>query len=74
MAGDSERRRENNMNSQEFKARRKKLFATQTEAAKALGVSPASVCTWENGKAVIPKYVGIILDALEKRPRRKTAG
>ena len=61
------------MTAEEFKARREKLFPMQKDAAQAFGVSRASVCLWENGKIKIPKYVGIILDSLEKNPETVNA-
>ena len=55
------------MTAQEFKKIRESLFPTQRDAARAFGVSPASVCLWENGKIPVPNYIGIILNLLEKR-------
>ena len=43
------------------------------DVAQALGVSKSSISVWESGKARIPKYVGIILDLLEKNPEEVNA-
>ena len=56
------------MTAKEFKRRRKKLFPVQRDAARAFGVSPASICTWESGETPVPKYAVIILDLLERNP------
>ena len=56
------------MTAKEFKRRRKKLFPVQRDAARAFGVSPASICTWESGETPVPKYAVIILELLEKNP------
>jgi DNA-binding transcriptional regulator YiaG len=56
------------MTAAELKARREKLFPMQKHAAQAFGVSKSSISLWENGKARIPNYVGIILDFLERNP------
>ncbi len=58
------------MTAKEFKRRRKKLFPVQRDAARAFGVSPASICTWESGETPVPKYAVIILELLEKNRRQ----
>jgi DNA-binding XRE family transcriptional regulator len=43
---------------------RKGLGMTQTQLAKALGVSRATIASWEGGRYAIPPYLALALKAL----------
>jgi len=57
------------MTAEEFTARRKKLFPTQTLAARALGVTQGAICHWETGRRAISGTVRLLLESLEKDPK-----
>lgn len=49
-----------------FQEERLRLFATQKEAAEAIGVTVGNISHWETGKRPVPAYAWIILDCLRK--------
>jgi DNA-binding XRE family transcriptional regulator len=53
----------------ELTERRKALGLTQTELAKALGVSRATIAAWEGGRFNIPPYLWLALKALQEIPK-----
>lgn len=57
----------------DFASRRRLLFKTQREAAKAMGVCPHTVSRWENGSHPVPEWAKILIICLmEKRYVRKS--
>lgn len=48
----------------QFKALRKKLAMTQTELAKALGVTQVTIARWETGRRKIAKTVQLAVEHL----------
>lgn len=55
------------MNKEELKKRREALGLTQSELAGIIGVVSNSVSGYETGRQEIPKYMGLVLEALEAR-------
>lgn len=55
------------MEKNELKKRRERLGLTQTSFAETIGISANTVSRYETGAMVIPKNMGLILEALEKR-------
>ncbi len=55
------------MDKNELKKRRERLGLTQTEFAETIGLTATSISRYETGLTAIPKSMGLILEALEKR-------
>lgn len=51
----------------ELKRRREALGLTQTELAEILGFVSNTVSGYETGRLEIPKFMGLVLEALEAR-------
>jgi DNA-binding XRE family transcriptional regulator len=54
------------MEKDELKAARKGLGLTQTQLAKALGVSRGTIASWEVGRYTIPPYLALAMKGIEK--------
>jgi transcriptional regulator with XRE-family HTH domain len=52
---------------EELKWRRETLGLTQAQLARELGVDTITVSRWERGVYPIPAYIGLAVEALEKR-------
>lgn len=55
------------MNKEELKKRRERLGLTQSELAEILGFASNTVSGYETGRLDIPKYLDLVLEALEAR-------
>ena len=55
------------MEKDELKKRRERLGLTQSDLANALGFASNTVSGYETGRMEIPKYMDLVLEALEKR-------
>lgn len=55
------------MKPEELKRRREALGLTQEQLARELEVTTMTVSRWERGVHDIPNYIGLALEALEKR-------
>jgi transcriptional regulator with XRE-family HTH domain len=59
------------MNKEEIKKRREDLGMKQTDLAEELGLTSVSVSRWETGTVDIPKWLGLVFEALEARQIKK---
>lgn len=59
------------MEKDEFKQRRERLGLTQVELANLLGYASNTVSRYETGTLDIPKYMELVLEALEHRQIEK---
>lgn len=59
------------MNKDQLKQRRERLGLKQAEFAKELGIASNSVSRYETGQVEIPKYMELVLEALEARQIKK---
>ena len=55
------------MEKEELKKRRESLGMTQSEFAGILGFASNTVSGYETGRLEIPKFMGLVLEALEAR-------
>lgn len=55
------------MEKEELKKRRERLGLTQAELADALGFASNTVSGYETGRMEIPKYMELVLEALDAR-------
>ncbi len=55
------------MEKNELKKRRERLGLTQTSFAEMIGISANTVSRYETGTMTIPKYMDLVLEALEAR-------
>jgi transcriptional regulator with XRE-family HTH domain len=55
------------MTNTELKKRRERLGLTQTELADLLGVASNTVSGYETGRLEVPKFMDLVLEALDKR-------
>jgi transcriptional regulator with XRE-family HTH domain len=55
------------MEKTDLKKRRERLGLTQTSFAETIGISANTVSRYETGTMVIPKYMDLVLEALETR-------
>ncbi len=55
------------MKKSELKKRRERLGLTQTKFAETIGISANTVSRYETGTMTIPKYMDLVLEALEAR-------
>lgn len=55
------------MNKEELKKRRERLGLTQSELAEILGFASNTVSGYETGRLEIPKFLDLVLEALEAR-------
>ncbi len=55
------------MEKSELKKRRERLGLTQTSFAEVVGISANTVSRYETGTMTIPKYMDLVLEALEAR-------
>lgn len=55
------------MDKNELKQRRERLGLTQGELAGELGYASNTISRYETGTLEIPKYMNLVIDALEKR-------
>ncbi len=55
------------MDKNELKKRRERLGLTQSELANELGYASNTVSRYETGTLEIPKYMDLVIDALEKK-------
>ena len=55
------------MEKNELKKRRERLGLTQTSFAETVGISANTVSRYETGTMTIPKYMDLVLEALEAR-------
>jgi transcriptional regulator with XRE-family HTH domain len=55
------------MEKENLKKRRERLGLTQTELAKILGFASNTVSGYETGRLEIPKFMDLVLEALEAR-------
>jgi transcriptional regulator with XRE-family HTH domain len=55
------------MEKSELKKRRERLGLTQTSFADTVGISANTVSRYETGTMTIPKYMDLVLEALEAR-------
>jgi transcriptional regulator with XRE-family HTH domain len=55
------------MEKSELKKRRERLGLTQTSFAETVGISANTVSRYETGTMTIPKYMDLVLEALEAR-------
>ena len=61
------------MKPEELKQRREALGLTQEQLARELDVTTMSVSRWERGVYPIPHYIGLALEAIEARSKKKAA-
>lgn len=54
------------MTALQFLKRRRKLFPSQNQAAKAMGVAQSTISYWESGFRPVPRYAVKLLECLEK--------
>ncbi len=59
------------MEKSELKKRRERLGLTQTSFADTVGISANTVSRYETGTMTIPKYMDLVLEALEARQIKK---
>jgi len=59
------------MEKEKLKQRRENLGLTQADFAKTIGVTATTISRYETGLTTIPKYMEIILEALEIRQMKK---
>ncbi len=55
------------MEKSELKKRRERLGLTQVSFAETVGISANTVSRYETGTMTIPKYMDLVLEALEAR-------
>ncbi len=55
------------MEKNELKKRRERLGLTQTSFAETVGISANTVSRYETGTMTIPKYMDLVLEAMEAR-------
>lgn len=55
------------MEKDELKKRRERLGLTQTKFAEILGVASNTVSGYETGRLEVPKFMDLVLEALEAR-------
>ncbi len=55
------------MEKNELKKRRERLGLTQTSFAEMIGISANTISRYETGTMTIPKYMDLVLEALEAR-------
>ncbi len=55
------------MDKETLKKRRERLGLTQSELAEILGFASNTVSGYETGRLEIPKYLNLVLEALEAR-------
>jgi len=55
------------MEKSELKKRRERLGLTQVSFANTVGISANTVSRYETGTMIIPKYMDLVLEALEAR-------
>lgn len=55
------------MTGSEFKERRHALRLSQAKLARLLGVDSMTVSRWERSVNVIPQYIALALEAIERR-------
>ncbi len=55
------------MEKDSLKQRRERLGLTQVDFAKVVGITATSVSRYETGAIKIPKYMDLVLEALEAR-------
>jgi transcriptional regulator with XRE-family HTH domain len=55
------------MEKSELKKRRERLGLTQTSFAETVGISANTVSRYETGTMTIPKYMDLVLEAMEAR-------
>ncbi len=55
------------MEKSELKKRRERLGLTQVSFAETVGISANTVSRYETGTMIIPKYMDLVLEALEAR-------
>jgi transcriptional regulator with XRE-family HTH domain len=59
------------MTKDELKKRRERLGLTQTELAAILGFASNTVSGYETGRMEVPKFMDLVLEALEARQIKK---
>lgn len=59
------------MEKEELKKRRERLGLTQTDLADVLGFASNTVSGYETGRLEIPKFMDLVLEALEARRIRE---
>lgn len=59
------------MDKEELKKRRERLGLKQADFGETLGIAPNTVSRYETGLVKIPKYMDLILEALEVRQIKK---
>ena len=55
------------MNKEQLKTRRERLGLTQSELADILGFASNTISGYETGRLEIPKFLDLVLEALEAR-------
>lgn len=59
------------MEKDELKQRRENLGLKQSDLANELGLSSVSISRWETGQVVVPKWLNLVMEALEQRQIKK---